>query len=96
MKKTLLALTVLILACSLPVTAARTLVAPITHPLVRLSQSYPGNSEGTNLQFRGYDGAGTDVISSVPGIFSITPGTDGRTLSARPGKAFPTASRMSF
>ena len=74
MKKTLLALTVLILACSLPVTAARTLVAPITHPLIQLSQSYPGNSEGTNLQFRGYDGAGTDVISSVPGIFSITPG----------------------
>jgi hypothetical protein len=54
--------------------AARVAVNPITHPNMTVYQAYPGNSGGTNLSFRGYNGLGTDVIAAVPGVLSIESG----------------------
>jgi hypothetical protein len=55
--------------------AARVTVAPITHELGLVYQAYAGDSEGTDLSFMGYAGNGSDVITAVPGVLSIIPGT---------------------
>jgi hypothetical protein len=74
MKKTLLVLATLLLVMSVPAFAARVLAVPITHDPFLVFQAYPGDSNGTDLEFLGYLGTGGDVISSVPGVLSIVPG----------------------
>jgi len=74
MKRTLLVLATLLLVLSVPASAARVAAIPITHEIELVYQAYPGDSDGTDLEFLGYLGTGDDVISSVPGILSIVPG----------------------
>jgi hypothetical protein len=61
---------------AIPAYAAKVATIPIEHPPIQVYQAYPGNSEGTNLAFMGYKGVDGDVISSVPGILAIVPGTN--------------------
>jgi len=61
---------------AVPAMAARLNVVPVTHPPFQVYQAYPGDSNGTDLEFKGYAGLGGDVISSVPGVLSIIPGTN--------------------
>lgn len=56
---------------SVAANAARVTSVPITHPAVPVYQAYPGDSNGTDLSSKGYLGAGSDVISAVPGVLSI-------------------------
>ena len=56
--------------------AARPLVVPIAHTESLVYQSYAGNSLGQDLSFKGYLGNGSDVITAVPGVLSIEPGTN--------------------
>jgi hypothetical protein len=58
--------------------AARVSVAPIVHEGEDLVvyQAYAGDSEGVDVSFLGYAGTGSDVISAVPGVLSIIPGTN--------------------
>ncbi len=74
MKRLLILLAALVLITALPAVSARVLVLPIVHDTIVLQQSYAGDSGGTNLGFAGFDGVRDDVISAVPGIFSIEPG----------------------
>jgi hypothetical protein len=73
MKKSLL-LIALMLLVAVPAMAARVSSVPITHDEALVYQAYPGNSEGTDLEFLGYLGTGLDVITAVPGVLSIVPG----------------------
>ena len=73
MKKSLL-LIALMLLVAVPAMAARVSSVPITHDEALVYQAYPGNSEGTDLEFLGYLGTGEDVITAVPGVLSIVPG----------------------
>lgn len=73
MKKSLL-LIALLLVVTLPAMAARVASVPIVHEPDLVYQAYPGDSNGTDLEFLGYLGTGEDVISSVPGVLSIVPG----------------------
>ncbi|MCC6484845.1 MAG: hypothetical protein IT209_08370 [Armatimonadetes bacterium] len=56
--------------------AARVASVPITHQSIAVYQAYPGDSNGTNLSSKGYLGAGSDVISAVPGVLSIEGGAN--------------------
>lgn len=76
MKKLIVLLTLALVVTSLPAMAARITVIPIEHPEMDVYQAYPGDSNGTNLAFLGVNGMGADVISAVPGVLSIVPGTD--------------------
>ncbi len=73
MKKSLL-LIALMLLVAVPAMAARVASVPITHETSLVYQAYPGNSDGTDLEFLGYLGTGEDVITAVPGVLSIVPG----------------------
>lgn len=66
---------VALVALSVPAMAARTLVFPIVHETIQVFQAYAGDSNGNNGAYEGAKKVG-DVISSVPGILSIVPGTD--------------------
>src|SRR3990170_5394943 len=65
-----------LVAMCVPSMAAKVMAVPIVHPPYQVFQAYPGNSLGTNLAFMGYLGFDGDVISSVPGILSIIPGSN--------------------
>ena len=73
MKKSLV-LIALLLAVAVPAMAARVASVPITHDISMVFQAYPGDSNGTNVEFLGYAGTGADVIAAVPGVLSIVPG----------------------
>jgi len=73
MKKSL-ALIALLLIIAVPAMAARVQTIPITHEMEFVYQCYEGDSNETNLEFRGYEGTGDDVINAVPGVLSIVPG----------------------
>jgi len=77
MKKYLIALVILMLAVSVPAMAARVASVPITHEIGLVYQAYGGDSDGTDLEFLGYStDTPCDVISAVPGVLSIVPGTN--------------------
>lgn len=78
MKKTLLLLMAISVLCSAPVFAAKIQSTAITH-LEQVYQATPGNSEGNSSEFLGYNGLGSDVITSVPGVLCIDPQADGAT-----------------
>jgi len=74
-KKLLVLLAIALIA--MPVMGAR-IAAPnlITHtPCFNVYQAYAGDSNGTDLSFPGAL-AGSEVISAVPGVLSIVPGTN--------------------
>jgi len=73
MKKSL-ALIALLLLIAIPAMAARVASVPITHEIDLVYQAYDGDSNGTDLEFLGYNGTGEDVIGAVPGVLSIVPG----------------------
>ncbi len=73
MKKSLV-LIALLLAVAVPAMAARVASVPITHDISMVFQAYPGDSNGTNVEFLGYAGTGADVIAAVGGVLSIVPG----------------------
>jgi len=75
MKKSL-ALVALLLLIAVPAMAARVATVPITHEISFVYQAYAGDSNGTDLEFLGYLGTGADVITAVPGVLSIVPGTN--------------------
>lgn len=89
MKRLLLLAVVLCMLASVAY-AARVQVVPITHEPLKVYQAYAGDSNGTNLSFKGYAGTGTDVISAVPGVLSIVPGTNWSNFvgAAQAGKAY--------
>ncbi len=60
----------------LPAMAARIQVLPIVHEGTDflVYQAYAGNSNGVDTNFLGYAGTERDVITAVPGVFSIVPG----------------------
>lgn len=66
---------VALFVAAVPAMAARVAVAPIEHPTDCVYQAYPGDSNGTDLEFAGYAGLEEDVITAVPGVLAITPGT---------------------
>ena len=75
MKKSL-ALIALLLLVAIPAMAARVASIPITHEPDLVYQAYDGDSNGTDVEFLGYNGTGADVITAVPGVLSIVPGTN--------------------
>jgi hypothetical protein len=72
MKKILIAMAILLVA--VPVMAAKVAEVPVTNPTNFVFQAYPGDSDGTDLQYLGYAGLGEDVITAVPGVLQIVPG----------------------
>ena len=75
MKKSLV-LIALLLLIAIPAMAARVASIPITHEPDLVYQAYDGDSDGTDVEFLGYNGTGADVITAVPGVLSIVPGTN--------------------
>jgi len=75
MKKLMLVVVVVSLIASAAF-AGRVLVQPIEHPCSTVFEAYPGDSNGTDLEFLGYKGLGADVIQAVPGVLSIVPGPE--------------------
>lgn len=78
MKKYLLLFVVALTVMSVAAFAARSAstYTPYAHDVLPVFQAYPGDSNGTNTEFLGYNGAGNDVITAVPGVLSIVPGTN--------------------
>jgi len=76
MNKCLVLLAVALIVVSAPAMAGRLTAVPITHPEIQVYQAYPGNSLGLDLEQLGYAGFGADVITAVPGVLSIVPGTN--------------------
>lgn len=59
--------------------AARVAQAPIVHPAINVYQAAPGTSLGNVLSQTGLNTtAATDVITAVPGVLALVPGTDWR------------------
>lgn len=75
MRTHLALLAVALTVASLPCMAARLTTMPIQHPEMLVYQAYPGDSNGNNRASLGQNGLGDDVISAVPGILSIIPGS---------------------
>jgi len=73
MKKSIL-IVLAILLFAIPVMAAKVAELPVVRPTDTVLQAYPGDSDGQDLQFLGYAGRGTDVITAVPGVLQIVPG----------------------
>lgn len=74
MRKSILLVLALTLILAVPTMAGRITSTMITH-LEQVYQAYPGTSVDESC-FAGYLGAGDPVISAVPGILCIDPGTD--------------------
>jgi len=76
MKKCLVLIAVALLVAAVPAMAARVTSVPITHEVAQVYQAYDGDSNRSDREFLGYNGVGADVITAVPGVLSIVPGTN--------------------